>query len=330
MKKITNRANLEQTEIIEQMPEVCSNELAAVEFFERRIWNRTPRCPHCQSTNVYQMKDAKTGQRSQRFLWRCHACEKQFTIRVGTVLEESRIPLRHWAYAFWRAVASKKGVSALEIQRQCQISYPSALFLMHRIRLAMTPEPGTSPKLGGLGGMVECDETYIGGKPRHVILPRPGKHGPWPQKIYADKTPVFGMVERGGRIHRRVIASVSGKNLKDTIRECVDPSATISTDQLRAYRGIGKHFDGGHVSVNHTIKQYVRGQASTNTAESSFALLKRGLMGIYHAVSKKHLHRYVGEFDFRWNTRNLNDGERTVAAVQGAIGKRLDHETLTR
>jgi len=137
------------------------------------------------------------------------------------------------------------------------------------------------------------------------------------------------MVERGGRIHRRVIADVSGKTLKDAIRECVDRSATISTDQLQAYRGIGKDFDGGHVSVNHGIKQYVLGRASTNTAESSFAILKRGLMGIYHAVSKKHLHRYIGEFDFRWNTRRLSDGDRTVAAVQGAAGKRLDYQTLT-
>ena len=137
------------------------------------------------------------------------------------------------------------------------------------------------------------------------------------------------MVERGGRIHRRVIADVSGKTLKDAIRECVDRSATISTDQLQAYRGIGKDFDGGHVSVNHSIKQYVLGRASTNTAESSFAILKRGIMGIYHSVSKKHLHRYIGEFDFRWNTRRLNDGERTVAAVQGTMGKRLDYKTLT-
>jgi transposase-like protein len=130
--RIKDEKNLEQTEVIEQMPAVCADELAAVEFFERKIWNGTPTCPHCKSTNVYQMMDAKTGQRSKRFLWRCHGCKKQFTVRVGTVLEESRIPLHHWAYAFWRAVTSKKGVSALEIQRQCQISYPSALYAVSR------------------------------------------------------------------------------------------------------------------------------------------------------------------------------------------------------
>jgi transposase-like protein len=327
MSKIQNRANLEQTETIEEMPTTCSNELAAVEFFERQMWGGKPTCAHCNSGNVYQMKDSKTGQRNKAYLWRCHDCKKQFTVRIGTVLEESRIPLRHWAYAFWRMATSKKGVAALEIMRHCQISYPSALFLLQRVRFAMTPEKGTSPKLRGI---VECDETYVGGKVRHGIVPRTGKRGPRPRKDPTAKVPVFGMVERGGRIHRRVITNVSGQNLKGAIRECVDQSATISTDQFGLYKGIGKEFAGGHLTVNHSIKQYVLGNASTNTAESSFAVLKRGLTGIYHAVSKKHLHRYVGEFDFRWNTRKLNDGERTVAAVKGAAGKRLDYETLTR
>jgi len=144
------------------------------------------------------------------------------------------------------------------------------------------------------------------------------------------KTPVFGMVERGGNIQRRVVANVSGKTLKGAIRECVEKSATIMTDEWPAYRGIGRDFNGGHRFVNHGIKQYADGVVSTNTAESSFAILKRGITGIYHAVSKKHLHRYVGEFDFRWNTRRMNDGDRTVLAVQGANGKRLDYKTFTQ
>jgi len=310
--------NMAKSEIIKEIPLACSNEFAAVEFLERKIWNGTPRCPHCQATNVCQIMDAKTGGRSKRFLWRCHDCGKQFTIRVGTVMEESRIPLRHWVYAIWRSATSKKGVAALEIKRQCQISYPSALFLMHRIRLAMTPERGASAKLTGI---VECDETYVGGKPRFGT----GYHKPGRG---TSKTPVFGMVERGGNIHRRVVANVSGKTLKGAIKECVDKSATIMTDEWPAYRGVGKDFTGGHYFVNHGTKQYADGMVTTNTAEISFSILKRGIMGIYHAVSKKHLHRYVGEFDFRWNTRNMNDGDRTVAAVQGALGKRLDFKSL--
>src|SRR5208283_3332255 len=148
------------------------------------------------------------------------------------------------------------------------------LFLMHRVRFAMTPESGASQKLSGI---VECDETYIGGKPRGGT----GYHKPGRG---TKKTPVFGMVERGGNIHRRVVANVSGKTLKGAIRECVDRSATIMSDEWAAYRGIGGYFNGGHLVVNHGRKEYVLGDASTNTAESSFAILKPGLTGIYHAV----------------------------------------------
>jgi transposase-like protein len=318
--KVERNANLEETEVIAEMPVVCADELAAVAFFEEQMWGGTPRCAHCKSPNVYQMQDAKTGGRNKRFLWRCHDCKDQFTVRVGTVLEESRLPLRHWAYAFWRMATSKKGVAALEIQRHCQITYRSALFLLHRIRFAMKPEKGETTKLAGI---VECDETYVGGKPR----PGTGPHKPGRG---TDKTPVFGMVERGGRIHRRVVSDVSGKTLKAAMQECVAKSATIMTDEWPSYRGIGNEFAGGHMVVNHGRREYVLGNVSTNTAESSFAILKRGIMGIYHSVSKKHLHRYIGEFDFRWNGRKLNDGDRTVAAVQGAQGKRLDYKTLTQ
>jgi transposase-like protein len=321
MKK--SMAHLDRSEVIKEMPAVCSNELVAVEFFERKIWQGKPHCPHCQSTKVYKMVDAKTGERNKRFLWRCHDCKKQFTVRIGTVLEESRIPFRHWAYAFWRAVTSKKGVSALEIKRQCQISYPAALFLMHRIRFAMTPERGSARKLECI---VEADETYVGGKPRPGTGPHKSGRG-------TKKTPVFAMVERNGEIRRRVVANVSGRTLKAALRECVDKEAKIITDEFPSYAGVGKYFRGKHEFVTHSRREYVlhgNHNIHTNTAESSFAILKRGITGIYHAVSKKHLPRYVSEFDFRWNTRKMNDGDRTVAAIQGAFGKRLDYRTLTQ
>src|SRR5882724_11727175 len=140
-------AHLEKSEVIKGIPLACADETAAVEFFEKEIWQGKPHCPQCKSAKVYQMKDAKTAQRNKRFLWRCHDCKQQFTVRIGTVLEESRIPLRHWAYAFWRASTSKKGVAALEIMRHTQISYKSALFLMHRIRFAMKPDAAKQPKM---------------------------------------------------------------------------------------------------------------------------------------------------------------------------------------
>jgi transposase-like protein len=259
------------------------------------------------------MTDAETGARNKRFLWRCHDCKKQYTVRVGTVFEESRLPLRHWCYAYWRAATSKKGVSALEIKRQCQITYRSALFLMNRIRFAMAPDEAT-PKLTGI---VECDETYVGGKPRHPGTSKRGRG--------TKKTPVFAAVERNGNIHRRVVADVTGETLKDAIREVVDKRAYILTDEYVSYNGLDKEF-AGHDSVCHSAKEWTRGDVNTNTVESSFALVKRGITGIYHNVSKQYLHRYIWQFDFLWNNRGLNDGERISAVIRSSEGKRLRYK----
>lgn len=265
---------------------------------------------------MYQMTDAATGKRNKRFLWRCRDCQKQYTVRIGTVYEESRLDLRYWCYAFWRASTSKKGVSALEIKRHCQISYKSALFLLNRIRFAMAPDHATTSRLTGT---VECDETYVGGKPRFRGNNKRGRG--------TDKTPVFAAVERHGQIRRRVVANVTGKMLKAAICEIVDPQARLITDDYPAYTGIGSEYIGGHESICHSAREYVRGDVHTNTAESSFAIVKRGLMGIYHSVSKEYLHRYLWQFDFLWNHRNLNDGERTVLAIRSAEGKRLMYQT---
>ena len=161
------------------------------------------------------MMDRKTGERNTRFLWKCKDCGKQYTVRIGTVYEETRLPLRHWAYAFWRMATSKKGVAALELKRHCQISYTSALFLANRIRFAMAPEPTEANKLTGI---VECDEVYVGGKPRHGT-------GPHKRGLGTKKTPVFVAVERGGQIRRRIMPNVTAKNVKGAIREMVHPSA---------------------------------------------------------------------------------------------------------
>jgi transposase-like protein len=306
------RHSLSKSNVIENIPLACSDETAAVEFFEFQRWGDTPCCVRCGSVDVYQMKDAKTGERNKRYLWRCHDCREQFTVRIGTVYEESRLPLKNWAYAFWRGATSKKGVSALEIKRHCQISYKSALFLMNRIRYAMAPDVPTVPPLSG---DVECDELYIGGKPRVKGISKRGRG--------TSKTPVFVAVQRGGNIHRRVVADVTGKTLKAAIRECVDPRSRILTDEHTAYKGIGAEFAGGHETVNHGSKEYARGDVNTNTAESSNALVRRGIIGVYHNVSREYLHRYLWQFDFLWNGRKLNDGERTVLAIRSAEGKRM-------
>lgn len=299
--------------IVAQLPVACMNEIAATEFMEAQRWPDRPFCVHCGSTNVYKMIDAKTGERNKRFLWRCHECKKQYTVRIGTVFESTRIPLRHWCYAFWRASTSKKGAAALEIKRHTGLSYKSSLFMMHRIRLAMTPAKPVK-----LSGIVEVDETYVGGKPPKFRNYEKGK-GRW-----SEKTPVLALVERAGNVHARPISRVSSTNLGNAIKELVDvENSTLMTDEWKAYRRVGKAFKGGHESVNHGLLEYARGNAHINTAESFFAIVKRGLYGVYHSVSKKHLHRYMNEFAFRFNGRKLEDGERTVAAIRGAEGKRL-------
>ena len=304
--------HLSNSPTVAEIPLACSNELAAVEFIEKQRWGNDPHCIHCGSVDVYKMTDRKTGERNKRFLWRCNDCKKQYTVRVGTVYEETRLPLRHWCYAFWRMATSKKGVAALELKRQLNISYTSALFLANRIRFAMSPDVETAPKLTGT---VECDEVYIGGKPR----PGTGKHK---RGRGTSKTPVFVAVERDGQIRRRVVADVSGATLKSAIRELVDTSANLMTDENNAYNGLAPEF-ASHETVCRGTKEYARGNVHTNTAESSNALVKRGLMGIYHNLSKEYLHRYLWQWDLCWNNRYMNDGERTVAAIQSAEGKRL-------
>jgi len=169
---MNKRRHLSNSDVIGEIPLACSDETAAVEFLEKQRWGNTPGCLKCGSVEVYKMTDVKTGERNRRFLWRCRDCKEQYTVRIGTVYEESRIELRHWCYAFWRACTSKKGVSALEIKRHCQISYKSALFLMNRIRFAMAPDPD-SPKLTGI---VECDEVYIGARrPRYRGISKRGR-----------------------------------------------------------------------------------------------------------------------------------------------------------
>jgi transposase-like protein len=311
MAKVQNRST-KNDPTLEAIPLACADEKAAVEFMEGQRWGEHPACPRCGSLNVYQMRDSKTGERQADYRWRCREKHpsQQFTVRTGTVFEDSRAELRHWCFAFWRASTSKKGVSALEIHRQTGLSYKSALFMLHRIRFAMSDSV-----IGPLGGEVEVDETYVGGKPRYKGVSKRGRG--------TKKQCVLAMVERGGRVKTRPIANVTGKTLKDAIREDVHPSARIITDENSAYTGIGSEFAGGHQTVCHSAREYVRGDVHSNTIEGFFSTVKRGINGIYHAVSKEHLHRYMAEFEFRYNNRNLEDGERLSLAIRASDGKRL-------
>ncbi len=275
-------------------------------LLETLRWPNGPACPHCGSANVTRIHGRAATVRPG--LWRCRACRKQFTATVGTIFEDSHIPLHKWFLAIALMCSSKKGVSALQLQRNLGLgSYKTAWFMAHRIRYAMQPN-GRPP----LYGTVEVDETYIGGK-------RPGKRG----RGAEGKTPVVPLIERHGRMRARVVERVGAKELKGAIRELVHKDARIMTDEWDSYQGIGQEFTGGHQTVKHSAGEYVHDEASVNSAESFFALLKRGVHGIFHHVSKEHLPRYCDEFAFRWNYRHTTDGTRTVAALEATEGKRL-------
>lgn len=302
----------DKSKLVAGIPRACSDELSAVEFMEHQRWGDSPACPRCGDLDVSQMRSA-TGERNKRFLWRCRGCKRQFTVRVGTIMEDSAIPLPHWCYAFWAACASKKGVSALQIKRMTGVSYKSALFMMHRIRWAMAGDDDG----GQLTGTVEVDETYVGGrKPKGQR--RMGRPSP------RDKAPVVALVERYGRVRARHVPDVTAHTLRSAIRENVALPARIVTDEFNCYARVPR--DGyQHETVCHSAGEYARGDVHTNTVEGFFALVKRGLYGTFHAVSRKHLHRYLGEFEFRYNTRWLDDGDRTMLAIQAADGRRLTY-----
>lgn len=300
--------------VVSELPLACLDETAAVEFMEKqRGWDEHPACPRCGSIKVSKMKD-KDGGRNKRFLWRCNepGCKMQYTVRIDTVFEDSRVPLKIWCHAFWAACASKNGVSALQLKRECSVTYKTALFILHRIRYAMT----TPKQQEKLQGTIEADETYVGGKPRYRNKGNRRGRG-------TQKTPVVALVERNGDVRTRVTPSITTQMLREELEKHVNPSSRIITDESPLYVNVTRPFLGGHKSVCHKRREYVRGDVYTNTVESFFARLKRGLYGTFHSVSKKHLHRYVNEFAFRWNTRQVTDGERITQAIRGAEGKRL-------
>lgn len=282
-----------------------NDEKAAYEHLAQIRWPEGPVCVHCQSKKVYTLNVAG---KSQRVVLKCATCRKQFSATVGTIFERSHIPLNKWFMAFQLMSSSKKGMSAHQLHRMLNITYKSAWFLAHRIRHVMKQTP-----FGGkLGGIVEADEAYIGGK-SHI-------RGRGADK----KIPVFALVERGGKVRSFTMPLVTSVNLKRAIHEHVEKSATLMTDELAGYKKIGKEF-ADHQTVNHSKKEYVRGTASTNTVEGYFSLLKRGLTGTYHHVSARHLHRYLDEFNFRYNARTVNDAIRNHGAIRATEGKRLQY-----
>jgi transposase-like protein len=291
------------------------NPQAAIEYLERLRWPDGPVCPKCGETSRkhYQLK---TQSSATRKLWKCRSCRKQFTVTVGTIFEDSHVTLDKWLLAFHLLCSSKKGMSALQIYRMLRLgSYKTAWHMLHRIRWAMA-EPAFRERLSGV---VEADETYVGGKARN----RKPQHKGVQHKTGrgTDKAPVMVLVERGGKARSAHIANVSGDTVKSVVRRHVAKEARLMTDSFRSYAGLDREY-ASHQTVNH-LDEWVRSEVHTNTAENYFAILKRGINGIYHHVSEAHLHRYLSEFDFRYNARHVSDAERTRLALRKTQGKRL-------
>ncbi len=288
-------------------------------------WPKGPACPHCGSIKVTRIQ-AKS-EKVRDGVIQCNDCKGQFTVTVGTIMHRSHITLRQWVQAFYSMCSHKKGVSALQLQRNLGLhSYRSAWFLAHRIRAAMTKDSLVDKKLNGV---VECDETYIGGKPRKGAKEQQYDHRKKGKRGRGTrKTAVMVLVERNGEAVSKPVIRVDAKHLQTAIRDNVDRQSTIMTDEWKGYSGVGRFYLGGHHVVRHSMGEYVNGESTTNTAESYFALLKRGVHGVFHHVSKHQLHRYCDEFAFRWNHRKVNDGKRAEAAIKGIEGKRLTYKKV--
>ena len=294
------------------------SEDAAIRHLESLRWPNGAACPHCGGADPYRLtsRGKVQGKRQiRKGLWKCRACRRQFTVKVGTIFEQSHIPVTKWLMALHLLAASKKGMSAHQFHRMLGLNYRSAWFMAHRLRHAMATDEGIFQKLDGV---VEMDETYVGG--RHKRGTKKGRPGP-----DSHKTPVVALVQRGGRVRAFAMPRVTGANLRTALRTHVEPSAVLMTDEFPVYRKPGREF-AGHETVKHRDGEYVRGEAHVNTAEGFFSLLKRGIVGSFHHVSKGHLHRYVDEFEFRYNNRialGIDDDERARRIVLGAEGKRL-------
>jgi transposase-like protein len=281
----------------------------ARDYLESIRWPQGAKCPHCGSTNVTKLQGKST--RKGVYKRKPKECRKQFTVTVGTIFERWHIATRRWVIAFHLLCSSKAGFSAHQLHRSLGVTYKTAWFMCHRIRHALANGPFPEK----MKGTVEVDETYVGGKPRI----KGGKHGRG-----TTKTPVVARVSRDDTVRAAVVPRLTAKNLRAYIKENIDPSATLMTDEIKSYIKVGREF-AAHNRIRHSAGVYsLAGGINTNTVESFFGLIKRGVYGNFHHVSPAHLQRYCDEFTFRWDHREDTDGERRDAALGAVEGQAAD------
>jgi transposase-like protein len=288
-----------------------NDEAAAYAYVEARIWVNGRVCPHC---GVFERSAPLKGKSDRIGLYKCYACRKPFTVKIGTIFEDSHIAMRDWLTAMHLICSSKKGISANQLHRTLGITLKSAWFLGHRIREAM--RSGDLAPMGGPGTIVEIDETFIGQK---EDMPK--------RRGFAHKHAVLSLVERGGKVRSFHVAGTSAAHLVPILRANIAKETAIMTDEAGQYAHLGEEF-ASHDFVNHGVGEYGRGAIHTNTIEGFYSIFKRGMKGVYQHCSERHLHRYVAEFDFRYNNRvrlGCGDLDRTERALGGIVGKRLTY-----
>lgn len=279
------------------------SEADCLSYLESARWPLERYCPHCKSTKTYKFANGK--------LFKCGDCKKQFTAKVGTIFSDSKIPLYKWFLAIFLATSLKKGISSMQLSRYISVTQKSAWFMLQRIRFALEKSGGN----GFLQHVIEVDETYVGGK-------RSGKRG----RGADGKTPVVGMVERQGEVRARATVDTKAKTIQKLVRENVKIGSLLLTDEYRSYSRLEE--DGyHHGTVIHSAKEYANGEIHTNTIEGFWSHLKRGINGIYHHVSPKHLQKYCSEYEYRWNTRSMNDIQRFDGWFERSF-KRLTYAEL--
>jgi transposase-like protein len=290
-------------------------ETAAFAYVEAALWPNGPACPHCQETARIGRLNGKT---TRPGLLKCYACKQQFTVRIGTIFEDSHLPLHLWLQVIHLFCASKKGIATRQIQRMLNCSMKTAWFLGHRIREAMTPGADAGP-LGGAGKVVEADETEFS-RSRKTRRPKGFRR-------HSHNTIVLSLVERGGHVRS---VTLDHRGVHRHLRGMVHKDSRLVTDRAQHYvlPPVAEHD-----SVDHSKFEWTRGDVHTNTLEGFFSIVKRGMIGVYQRVDKKHLDRYLAEFDFRQNTRQrlgISDTQRAKIALKGVVGKRLTYETIDR
>ena len=311
------------------------DEKAAYAYVEARIWPKGRVCPHC---GVIDRSGLLKGKSTRIGVYKCYACRKPFTVKIGTIFEDSHVPMHLWLQAIVMMCSSKKGISTNQLHRVLGVTLRTAWHMSHRIRYAMDGSSGTGP-LGGAGKVLEVDETVFG--KREDAKPRPWQYSQergWHRRHpgYGDKIPIVTLVERGGRARSVRVDNVQARTLHSVLMQNADPNSTLMTDEATAYQRIGKRF-ASHRTVNHHDEEWVRYEdgtfASVNAAESFFSVFKRGMVGVYQQCTERHLHRYLAEFDFRYSNREkrgVDDVQRAALAVKGAKGRRLTYETTSR